>query len=260
MKYKRYERYKSHIKYPLKKKAQLSYEYIVIIGLVIFLVAVFFFTYMGGVNSRLGSNLNTDAVVRIADASYEVSNLGTGSMVLTPLRILSVFAANVSNDTISIDASAGKFDKRTVPHSVSGVGILSGSGFFHIPIQSGDFGTVIIGDKPAITYITAENSYPSYNTFGIAPTIKPSDKFWIWGGNFVDNSRVIVIKISGPGGRGAAIHASSTENSRRIKVEQPILGKGTYEIVVENPGPNNQGQSNRVRINVKSGGVGGGDD
>ncbi len=234
------------------KKAQLSYEYIVVIGMVLILIIPFFYTYLTGADSKIGGNLNYDAVTRLAEATVTVANLGTGSMIVTPIRLLKVSNSSVENGTIEVISPAGEIESQGAAHFVAAGNPFTGTGFHFVPIQAVKWGAGVVGDKPAITYITKKGTTPSWETFGYTPTIEPSDGFTVHGGNFHEDSKVYIEKRTGP--RTKEQVNIKFIDSMTLETKGPIKGgNAKYDVTVENEADTpHPGTSNAVLLDVKA--------
>ena len=126
------------------KRGQLSYEYILVIGMVLVLIIPFFYIYAKGLTGDLSARANQDLMTRVAQAVETVVNLGGSTTTLRVTgEIKSITAASAQQGgssaqtgTLSVTASNGATYSATYAGAnvYLGTGTLTGSGTVNVAV------------------------------------------------------------------------------------------------------------------------------
>ncbi len=248
----------------MNKKGQLSYEYIIVIGMVLLLAIPFFFSFFRYLLGGFDNQMNADLVVRVAQATETLTNLGgVGSKLEVPVRVAKVMQNAIDNNHIlSIKTSNGQtYSAQAVAQNVKvGSEALKGDGFITVPLINTYLGTVVIGRQPQIVAICPSNVDPYSSLCTTTTSIAPSESFRLLGANFQADSEIIMSKIQGSGTgclsmtpciidsecsqgqtceNGICAHFNPTttisEGGLIMDVGTAGTGAGTYDVAVANP-------------------------
>ena len=125
----------------IQKKAQITYEYLIVVGMVMILVTPFFYQLFGGLNERISETWASEAVTIVADATRTVTQLGPGNALVANLRLNGVESSTIQNSDIDLTLGNGESIHATGSRNIAaGEGVLTGTGLFNIHIQSNDKG------------------------------------------------------------------------------------------------------------------------
>jgi len=235
------------------KKAQLSYEYIVIIGGVLVLLLPFFYTFFNSIASRINDYYATETVNLVAQATRTVANLGEGSKVRVPLRVQGIQKNDIQRSTVALDLTKGKISAQGASCIGAAPSILQGTGTFFMPVTSFQY-MIAVGDAPVISHVVPEGEKPRRENCFQPATINTNDKFDIYGANFKQNSEVVVTRNDN---QNKEVKQTEYKTDQRLAVDSPILGVAEYIIeVVDESGT----ISNQLTLNVAPPGKGQDDD
>ncbi len=206
------------------KKAQLSYEYIVIIGSVLVLLLPFFYTFFNGIASKINDYYATETVNLVAQATRTVANLGEGSKVRVPLRIQGIQKNDIQRSTVALDLPKGKISAQGASCIGAAPSILRGTGTFFMPVTSFRY-MIAVGDAPVISHVVPEGEKPRRENCFQPATIYTNDEFDIYGANFKQNSEVIVTRTDN---NNKQTKRTEYKSEQKLEVDEPVLGAATY--------------------------------
>ncbi len=231
MKQKRYFCKKVFKKGFIGNKAQLSTEYMIVVGMIIVVLMPFFLSF-SGVIGNVGRQLTADAVKTLADTSFTVSNLGEGSRLKIPVKVSNV-AKNYIDGTgyVSLEVSGNKIEARASRNTVSSQQELLGDRAGPVSVAAVPYG-VIIGDGPAITCLGLEDQSNDIELCDYPLEIGAGNRFRIFGGFFDEDDTVVEITRVGGGSFGR--FSIDVENENVIKVNPASTSPGSYIVKVKN--------------------------
>ncbi|MEK6903062.1 MAG: hypothetical protein AABW64_00250 [Nanoarchaeota archaeon] len=188
------------------KRGQLSYEYILVIGMVLVLIIPFFYIYAKGLTGDLSARANQDLMTRVAQAVETVVNLGGSTTTLRVTgEIKSITAASAQQGgssaqtgTLSVTASNGATYSATYAGAnvYLGTGTLTGSGTVNVAVtKSLRQKSVAISTQGEPVIVAICNGGLSLDAISTATSpqciddpnqmlqVTPSDEFYIIGAN-----------------------------------------------------------------------------
>jgi|GEM_PF-5924216 len=247
----------------MNKRGQLSYEYIVVVGMILLLAIPFFYSFFRYLVGGFNTQMNADMVTRVSHATETLANLGgVGSKFDVPVRISRVAQNSLQNSRLSVQTANGQqYSSSVFPRTLVGSEALIGDGFMNVPLIYTYLETVVIGQQPQVVGICPEGGDPYSSSCSTTTTTAPSEGFRLLGANFDPNSEVIMSKIQGSNGGcktmidcaqdadcdvgQACKNGICSDLSPPMTVSQGGLiadistaqtGVGTYDIAIANPG------------------------
>ncbi len=248
----------------MNKRGQLSYEYIVVIGMILLLAIPFFYSFFRYLIGGFNTQMNADMVIRVSHAAETLANLGgVGSKFTVPVRISRVTDNDLDNNRLSVQTSNGqRYSSALFPKTIVGSEALVGDGFENVPLVYTYLETVVIGRQPQIVGICPEGEDPYSQLCLISTSVQPSEGFRVLGANFQSNSEIIISRSQGSGGSGCQTMADCEQDSDCVvgqtcengicsELNPPITvsaegliadvstaqtGVGTYDVAIANPG------------------------
>ncbi len=233
------------------KRGQLSYEYLIIVGVLITLVLPFFYFFFQGTYSVINDYYGTAAVQAIADGTRTIYNLGQGSSLQIPLLLGTVQQHNIYGSLINIKVPKGDISAEGVGQLYAGKNTLVGDGIHVVRVKIRKvFGSKLAissnGEPIIICLTTTDEPNKCYDNL----QMQPNQKLVIRGDNFESDSAVIVIRQGQQ--RESDVADSSTISIDTITLDNPIFGSDSYTVQVFNSGK----ESGTFWFNVGSGGKG----
>ena len=143
----------------MNKKGQLSYEYLIVVGMFLVLAVPFFYTFTLSMVGEIGEQSNEDALVRLAEGVQTVTHLGgpTTTIVKTVRTTAPATTSNVEGTgRITLELPGTPAAQHPAVETVgtrlySGKSLLGRGGLYHAPItQSLREGSIAIGAEPTI--------------------------------------------------------------------------------------------------------------
>tara|TARA_Y100000310_G_scaffold144893_3_gene144242 strand:- start:55568 stop:56542 length:975 start_codon:yes stop_codon:yes gene_type:complete len=173
----------------MHKKGQLSYEYILVVGMVFTLLIPFFYSFSVGLTGGIGQSTTEGALHRMAQATKTIAHLGgEGSTMRVPAKLVRVKEGSEAIQYNRIAFTAGqKYSIQTgVPRLASGQNVFEEGGMQYVKVQMGPLDTVIVGDAPTIIAACPKDvPIPNHEEcYSNNLHIKPQDGFYLIGGNF----------------------------------------------------------------------------
>ena len=269
------------------KKGQLSYEYIIVIGMILLLAIPFFYSFFRYLVGGFNNQMNADMVTRISHATETLANLGgVGSKYSIPVRMAKVTSNTLQNNRISITTSNQQTYSAPVGTGLNvklGSEALVGDGFQNVPLVYTYLNTIVVGSQPQIVGLCPEGEIPYSSRCSTTTTIAPNEKFRVLGANFQNTqSKIVLSKIKQGGGcqtftlcaqQSDCSQGQSCENGicadiappqvafssdtpygegeLILDVGTPGTGTGDYAVAVVNPGSE---KTDCATLTVKSGG------
>lgn len=189
-------------------KGQLSYEYIIVIGMVLLLAIPFFYSFFRYLVGGFNNQMNADMVTRISHATETLASLGgVGSKYSIPVRMAKVTSNTLRNNRISITTSNQQTYSAPVGTGLNvklGSEALVGDGFQNVPLIYTYLNTIAIGSQPQIVGLCPAGEIPYSSRCSTTTTIKPNEAFRVLGANFqsTQNAQSVVMlsKIQGQQG------------------------------------------------------------
>ncbi len=245
-------------------KGQLSYEYIVVFGMILFLAVPFFYSFFRYLSGGFDTQMNADMVTRVAHATEMLTNLGgVGSKFSVPVRISKITQNILQSNILSITAANGQtYSARTTSLNTKiGSEALVGDGFRTVPLIYTYLDTIVVGTQPQIVGACQPEVNPYSPQCSTSITVTPSQGFRLLGANFITDSEVILSKIQGQSG-GCSTMTSCTmdatcatgqscqngicaeysppatvsDEGLILDVSTAQTGVGEYAVAVANPG------------------------
>ena len=188
----------------MKKRAQISYEYLLVIGMLLVIAIPFYHTSTGRLGEGYGAQSNEDFLVRLMHAVETAANLGPGSTIWVDGTV-DITDAIVSGDRVTLTDSNGKSISRTADGArlFAGHEALEGEfgkGYQRIAVTSAVWpGMVTIGNIPTLVGACSERRVPTVEEIkgaaldgndcvladdGQTLKINPTDDVWLVGTNF----------------------------------------------------------------------------
>ena len=185
----------------MDRKGQLSYEYILVIGMVLTLIIPFFYSFSIGLTGGIGKATTEGAIQRMAQATQTIAHLGgEGSTMRLPARLSRIEegSEDIRFNRIAFTAGQRYSVQSGVPRLVAGQNVFEGGGMQQVKIQMGQLDTIIIGNAPAIIAACPKDILvPTHK--GCSATnlqIDPPDGFLLVGGNFPSDAKLYGVKKS----------------------------------------------------------------
>lgn len=245
-------------------KGQLSYEYLIVLGMILLLLIPFFYGFFRYLLGGFNNQMNADMVTRVGHATETLANLGgVGSKLLVPARLSRVIENALQNNRISVKTSNGQtFSALGTSLNIKlGSKALVGDGFQNVPLIYTYLDTIVIGREPQIVGLCPEDENPYSSKCSSTIVTAPNEGFRVLGANFASTSQVILSKIQGGEGGCQTFTACTTdtdcdtgqtcengvcadisppttagEGGLQLTVGTPQTGVGQYGVVVANPG------------------------
>lgn len=239
------------------RKAQLSYEYIVIVGSILVLLLPFFYKFMGGVATLINEYYAGESVNLLAQSTKTVANLGSNNKVTLPLRIQAVIETEIENNLISFRLPSGHISAAGASCVGASPGALQGTGTFFTQVTAYDL-LIAIGDGPIISHVVPEGVTPQRDRCFQPSEINTNQEFIVYGANFQENSQIVVTNINTQSRviQNGELQDNYPGEADALGSSQPVLGVGEYTFEVLN----SDGISNKLIVSVTPPGKGGGSD
>jgi len=218
------------------KKAQLSYEYLVIVGSVLILLLPFFYKFTDGVSTRISEYYAIETVNVLAEATKTMANLGAGNQITVPLTIKGVADSNILNNRITLKLPRGDIAARGARCIGASPDTLEGTGTFYTPVTAYSY-LIAIGDGPVISHIVKREQNPNYNNCFGTSEINTNDEFDIYGanlGNLEQQQQIVLTKTNDKSKtfkQGDTQDRDSDGRTDYIRVN-PVVGTADYYIEV----------------------------
>lgn len=187
----------------MNKKGQLSYEYLVVVGMILLLAIPFFYTFFRYLLGGFDNQMNADMVTRIGHATEMLANLGgVGTKFTVAARMSHTTSSSVQNNRITVTTANGQ----TYSAPVSSITVklakdaLVGDGLQHIPLIQTYLETIGVGSGPIVAGACPENENPYSPRCSKTITVQPNEGFRVLGANFNGDSVVMLSKINNQGG------------------------------------------------------------
>ena len=183
----------------MHKRGQVTYEYIVVIAMVLILITPFFYSFILTTTTSLGRQVNQDLVTRVAQTTKTVENLGgVGTKLMVPVRMYRVQTNSLTqgSSTITItDARGEKHHAEAAPNVYAGVDGIYGNGLQKIPVVKTYLDAIVVGRAPTIVGTCPENiNYPTANQCDVS--VATNEDYQLIGANLKDVTLVVADKIS----------------------------------------------------------------
>lgn len=247
-------------------KGQLSYEYLIVLGMILLLLIPFFYGFFRYLLGGFNNQMNADMVTRVGHATETLANLGgVGSKFLVPARRSGVIENTLQNNRISIKTSNGQtFSALGTSLNIKlGSKALVGDGFQNVQLVYTYLDTIVIGREPQVVGICPEGEHPYSSRCSSTTSVAPNAGFRVLGANFDSNSRALLSKIQGENGGCQTFTACATDvdcdtgqtcengvcgdiappttvpsgqGGLVLDVGTPQTGVGLYDLTVVNPG------------------------
>ncbi len=251
------------------KRGQLGYEYVIIIGIFLTLIAPFFYFFFDAMHQQLGNYYGTGAIVTIADLTYTVANLYRGSAAKALVRFPAEATLTARGRELSL-SFAGSGSLESVgggPVKLGNVDVsLSGPRTVTVTNIIDGLMTVSTGG-PVIACVTLSNNPPISRSYCEqqdvnAFTMKPSDAPVLIGTQFDSTSVVRMDKYDKQTKQWSEdqvndnaytydAQADQAAASAMVFQEPIFAGKTRYRVWIEN---SDGSRSNYAYIDVSSGG------
>ena len=219
------------------KKAQLSYEYLVIVGSVLVLLLPFFYKFMGGVATRLNEYYAVETVNELAHTTKTVANLGPESKVTVPFRVQGITQSNILKEDITLKLSTGDISAKGARCVGASPGTLQGTGTFYTPVKAISYGDdaigIAVGNGPVIFNIKGEEEVaPKHgDCFPDLVEIDTNEGMIVYGANFKQNSQ---LETEQKGSKQKGYPNVEYISDSMLIIDQPNFANKEYIVTVLN--------------------------
>ncbi len=236
------------------KRGQLSYEYIIVIGMILVLLIPFFYNLFISLSGRVSEYFASEAVNIIADGTQTVANLGPKNTMQVNVRLQGAKSNGIDGkNTVSITLDSGEEVYATGANSVyAGLETLTGTGYFTVPIATitDPIGSIGVGSQPIITCV-APASYDPKTGAKCPNRLRHNDRPWkIYGKNFNMGAGGIAIALNVDGNPPSGMSAY-TISPDYITMISAIGRQGIATVNIANPASSsNPGTSKTITFPV----------
>lgn len=244
-----------------KIRAQLSYEYIIIIAAILILLIPFFYQLTYSPYSR--SSISSVAIKNLDYAVQTIYNLGGGSKIFIPVQTANIHSFNISNHTISasIRSYGDMVSVYTGFNMVANSDVLENLkkvGTVYVEITAVDCDGHICGIAFGKTVVCLSGNEDPVNidacpeSNNVLPHMEPSEHVVLWG-NFDSNTEVYI-----DGGRIPPTQMTLSTELNKILITSGSLGTGVHNVYTRDAGSGGVSPDKRIQVKPEHDDNGGG--